>query len=78
MPKYYLHLRNGDTVIKDPDGTELVDLHAARREAVAAGREILAERVRTGQVIDRETLEICDEAGNLLAEVILRDLIRLP
>ena len=39
MPLYYLHIRNGDKLEVDPDGTELPDLDAAFSEAVKVARE---------------------------------------
>ena len=43
MPLYYLHIRNGDKLEVDPDGTELPDLEAAFAEAVKVARELVDE-----------------------------------
>ena len=39
MPMYYFHLRDQDT-LKDLDGTELVDMDAARAHADVVAREL--------------------------------------
>jgi hypothetical protein len=41
MPRFFLHIQDGDRRIEDPDGSELPDLEAARAEAVSAARDFL-------------------------------------
>ena len=36
MPMFYLHIRDGDGLFEDPDGSDLPDLGAARAEAALA------------------------------------------
>jgi len=36
MPRFFFHIRDGATLIEDPDGSELPDLAAAREEAAPA------------------------------------------
>ena len=43
MPLYYLHIRNGEKLEVDPDGTELPDLDAAFAEAMKVARELAGE-----------------------------------
>ena len=64
MPRYFLHIRDGDELIPDEEGTELPDLDAAKAEAIAGARDILAEKLRSGERLDGEVIEIADEAGN--------------
>lgn len=45
MSRYYFHIPEPNS---DPEGTELPDLAAARREALLAAREILANAIKTG------------------------------
>ena len=37
MPRYYFHIREGATLIRDTSGQELSDAEAARDEAIATG-----------------------------------------
>lgn len=69
MPHYYFHLRDGNDVIEDPEGSAFLNLQAARQEALATAREILAERVRTGQVVGGQQIDICDSKGHRLSTV---------
>jgi hypothetical protein len=77
MPHYYFHLREGDRVIEDPDGGPFRDLDAARSEALASAREMLAERLKAGRVLDGQEIEICDAEGHRLATVRFREAFTL-
>jgi hypothetical protein len=71
MPRYYLHIQQGDQLLRDPDGIECLDLEAARAEAVAGIRDILAEAIKRGADDGLEdVLVITDESG--------RELITIP
>ena len=77
MPRFYFHMRDGDHLLKDPDGTDLPDVEAARTEANVSARHLLADRVRAGEIIGGQRFEIVDEAGELHAIVQMRDVLRL-
>jgi hypothetical protein len=74
VPRYFLHI---DELGIDPDGTELPDLEAARREAMLSAREMLAERIILGAEATPLRILITDAAGNLLAVVHMRDVLPL-
>lgn len=78
MPRYYFHIRSSDGLIPDPDGTELPDLPAAHAEAVSAARELLANLLRAGKVLDGQTFEISDDRGQVLDRLPFRSVLRLP
>jgi stage III sporulation protein SpoIIIAA len=59
----------------DPDGTELPDVAAARREAVLSAREILAEAIMAGREDVPERFLITDEIGELLDTVHTREVL---
>ena len=69
MPRYFLHIIRRSDVIKDLEGSELPDLEAARREAVAGARAILSEEVRGGTLSLDEWIDITDASGNQLLSV---------
>lgn len=77
MPTFHFHVRDGDALFEDPDGSELPDLETARAEALAAAREAFAELIRTGKAAYGRSFEIADGAGQVLATVRLRDVVRL-
>jgi hypothetical protein len=77
MPLFFLNVRDGDFVVRDPEGTEFANLEAARVEALAAAREVLGDAIKTGQGQDNRQYEITDEAGQVLATVPLMDALKL-
>jgi len=72
VPRYFLHI---DELGIDPDGTELPDLEAARREAMLSAREMLAEWIIRGAEAIPLRILISDASGNLLAVVHMRDVL---
>jgi hypothetical protein len=77
MQRYYFHVRHHEMLIRDPEGAEFETLEMARDEAVQAAREILAERLIKGDVIDGEVFEISLEDGAIVATIPFRDMVRL-
>ncbi len=69
MPRFFLHVRDAEGLVEDPDGSLVPDLGAACAEAAAAAREIAAERLRAGKPLTARHIEIRDGAGHLLATV---------
>lgn len=78
MPRYYFHINASDGLIRDPDGTDLPDLDAARLEAEKSARHLLADLLRQGGVLDGQVFEITDDDGVILERVPLRSVLRLP
>lgn len=72
MPRYFLHI---DELATDPDGTELPDLEAARREAMLSAREMLAEWIILGADDIPTRIVITDEEGTILGVVHFRDVL---
>jgi hypothetical protein len=62
MPKYYLHLWDGDLFEADQEGTDLPDLASAREEALRFANEIRCDL----EAPDRALIQIADAAGSVL------------
>jgi hypothetical protein len=78
MVRFHFHLIDGDQLITDDEGSDLPDLSAARREAVLAAREFLAEAIKAGKPRVPEAFIISDEAGRELGRVALGDVLPQP
>ena len=63
MPRFYLNLRHGDTLLEDPEGHDFVSLAEARTEAIMSARELMSSRVAAGKNPNHSRFEIMDEAG---------------
>ena len=75
MPRYYFHVREGDTLHSDTEGQELADGREARREAISAGREIIGEKLLHGGELDGRIIEIADEKGEVLDRITSNDVL---
>jgi hypothetical protein len=69
MPIYFLDIRNNELLAKDPEGHELPDLEAARREAIASIRSILSHEIAGGTLDLRGEIRIADEQGDVVRVV---------
>lgn len=74
--RYYFHVRNHEGLALDPEGAEFESLNAACEEAFQSAREILADRLLRGEVIDGEVFEITTENGDIARTVPFRDSLR--
>jgi hypothetical protein len=73
MSRFYFHLRDGDQLVTDDEGTDLPDLFAAKREAILCARELVAEAIKSGKRRVPEFLIIADETGRELCIWALAD-----
>jgi hypothetical protein len=71
MARFYFHLRAGDRLIPDDEGTDLPDFPAAQREAQLGARELLAEAIKSGKQKVPDAFVIADEAGRALDTILL-------
>jgi hypothetical protein len=64
MPLYFFHIKEGDEVLHDEEGSDHPDLQAARGEVIWGIRQIVSDAVRSGSPLrlDRE-LHVVDDAG---------------
>jgi hypothetical protein len=67
MPTYYFHIRDGNTLILDDDGCELVDVEATRKEAFQSARD-LRRQDATDRLFATKApyIEVCNEAGGVV------------
>ena len=78
MARYYFHLRDGGELVTDDEGVDLPDLSAAKREAIQAARELLADAIRAGKTRVPEAYVIADEAGRALETIHLASILPEP
>ncbi len=72
MARYYFNIRHGNTVLDDPDGTELPSLDHALVEAEDGLRELVSSAL-LARTLAPDAMEIVSEDGSLLSQVTLRD-----
>ena len=68
MPRYFFHVRERRRHQPRPEGQELPDLEAARREAINTNREMLGEKLLHGGSLNHRQIEIADESGEVAGD----------
>ena len=77
MARFFLHINNGNGYSEDPEGQDLADLEAARRQAIDGVRSLLSEEARQGQLDLSGSIEIADDTGNVLLVVAFSEAVDL-
>ena len=75
MPHFHFNIRDGERVITDEEGMHCEDIDAARFEARASARDLLAQQIRAGQCPDGRTIEITEPDGKVIERVALHDVL---
>jgi hypothetical protein len=75
MRRFFFHLRTGDELIPDEEGTDLPNFSAAQREALLGARELLAEAIKNGKQKVPDAFVIVDEAGQALETLLLSSVL---
>jgi hypothetical protein len=77
MSLYFFHLRDGQDLLLDPEGTELPDLHAIFRMALASARSILSAEVLEGRLPLDMHLDVENESGEIVHRLQFGDAIEI-
>jgi hypothetical protein len=72
---YFFHLRDGEDVLLDPEGSEVADLAAVRKQALLSARSILSAGVLEGQLSFDMRIDVEDEAGALVYRLPFQDAV---
>jgi hypothetical protein len=75
MAMFYFHLRQGDVLVEDVDGSDLDDLPAALAEALDDARFLIAEMIRFGKMVEPWSIQITDSSGMPLKDVHFHDVV---
>jgi hypothetical protein len=73
MPRFFLHLRDGNLNLADPDGIEAADLNAAIGEARRSARWLIKDDLRSGKTRPDRTFVITDKNGTELSTIYFND-----
>lgn len=75
MPRYFMNVQQGDTLIADPEGETLPGLDDVRQMVIASAREIMSEKILRGVAPDGDKFIVADEDGRVVLVVPFRDAI---
>jgi hypothetical protein len=77
MARIFFHQRHGDTLVKDPEGTDYDDLAVAKREAEAALHEMLAEDIDAERPLEPMSIELTNENGEVIATIDIKGSVEM-
>jgi hypothetical protein len=66
MSRFYFHVRSGEGIATDDEGTECASVEAAREEALAAARELLADAIKASKDVMADCFIVADANGKEL------------
>lgn len=69
MSRFYFHVRSGTNITTDEEGTECADVAAAREEALATARDVVADAVKASKNETPDCFIIADADGTELMTV---------
>lgn len=69
MPRYFMHVVEGDRTYRDTEGSEAPDLQTAEKLAQNAGRELLSEALKHKTGDCSTILRVEDEEQRKLFEI---------
>jgi len=77
MPRYFFHVSDTDGTSFDEEGVVLASDDQARAEAMQAAREMLAEKILKGEIVDGAKFEVIRIDGVVIATIPVRSALRL-
>ncbi len=77
MPRYYLHICNGNGFTEDQEGQDLPSVESAREKAIAGLRDIMADELKGGVMNMASFIEIEDESRQLVETISFHDAVYL-
>ena len=75
MPRYYFNIYEQGCLIPDKEGTECPTVKAAREEAEASARELLADALKAHKEVNGKRIEIADVDGSVVGTIMVRDVL---
>ena len=77
MPLYYLHISDGAGFVEDEEGQQLADDEAARAQAIAAARDIMAAELREGALDLGTFIEVENEKREWLFTITFAEAVTI-
>lgn len=76
MSRYFFHLRRDNETVSDVEGDEFSDRESVSASATNAVRELVAARIKTGQVFADEYMDVTDDRGNIVLSISFHDVVQ--
>ncbi len=77
MPLYYFHLRDGEDILLDPEGTDLDGEVAIAKATLAAARSLISDDALNGHISLHYHIDVEDEAGKVVHSLAFDDAVTI-
>ena len=77
MPRYFMHICNGDGFVEDEEGVVLADEAAARARATASARDVMTGDIRDGRLDLSSFIEVEDGEHKLIFTLTVADAVEI-
>ncbi|MBB4577442.1 MULTISPECIES: DUF6894 family protein [Rhizobium] len=77
VTRYFFNVISASGAVTDLEGTELASLEDARAEAILDAREQMSDAIRAGRDVSSRSIEICNEAGDIVLVLPFREAISM-
>jgi len=77
MPTFFFHVHKNGEIIQDSEGIDLPGANAALEEATQAARDLMAEKVKRGDIVDGDEFAVHDDLGKLLFVLPFKSVLRV-
>jgi hypothetical protein len=74
MPRYFFHIRQLGSWVRDEEGMDLPNLSAAIIEARHSARDFATQQIKEGKAVDGRELIVEDASGAIVYEFAVRDI----
>ncbi|WP_375428069.1 DUF6894 family protein [uncultured Sphingomonas sp.] len=77
MARFYFQFPERGPTFEDHDGIELIDLDAARQQAICSADAVIGAEVKTGELCVGCRVDIIKVAGKTFATVPIKDTVKI-
>ena len=77
MPLYYFHLRNGEDILLDEDGRELLSMREIEVAALQEARAIISHDALQGRIDLAYHIDVQDGSGEMLHSLRFGDAVEI-
>lgn len=77
MARYFFHLNECGSVIRDEEGADFIDLDVVRAQAIQSARSVMAAEVMEGRLCLGCCIDVVDGDGKVVMSLPFRELVKL-
>jgi hypothetical protein len=77
VPLYFFHLRDGQDILLDPEGSQLKGQNEVALRALEAARSLISDDALKGHISLQCHIDVADEAGNLVHCLTFNDAVTI-